>query len=905
MLNNSAYYKFRELNYAGEQEGWELAAPTADTVTERLRSMTEKIHAVAGLYTATSDAQLHSGRPVPAATKQTTKPGEKETVAQLVKLCADLTDDSRQYFVQLSAGGIQMLQTQASAILESSIETEELVRALPTRRKGTPLARRSPFAWQEVAQKFKTFCAQLSPEARRYVSRSSGDDLLALRDRAVALVNLQQQRAVVEQKIAARQLREKQEIEQRIARETAEANRGALVLQFAGNVVAARGVERARARLNTFTQRSRRFREQSSLELKTAIGEVTAEMQTAIERATEELALAPTVAEPDKIVDSPREITEERNHQQQHHHQEEETQVSAQILQPPPGLSSLQTKLWMKRQAHDDPNQPVSITFGRVTSAGAKLRFGAAVGHSTPQTRPRHEYERRLERQRLFDQFDSSWLETLETLYPAADGFEIVKVGRLIETQEQQYLGDTTDICEGVVRGTVLVLLKSGIWCPGPTLLYLTAANNPASKPTGELPLSGVACDIQYPDDTNNQELQEFPIQMRLKISEEHCPTHPLGGCEMILVSELQDGRNPDRELELQEAKMELEEWSKLISHCSTLTVTTKIFEGVKGVDGLGGQVRLGPSERPAKEVDNGVVRGMFFDIATKGDTQKWQNPEQSEVTVEWSSLDGMNSDSGRTGTHLKRDEAGHAAGKLQQVAAFTSLLARPSKSKTKFTCSKRLPDQWITFDLGARRRLKLLSYLLQHAFKQEGQLRHWKMQASSRDKGPWVDLSTHIRDTSLEPDKPFATALWGIDGAIPFRFFRLLMTGKNVEGTQELNLGAVEFYGELQELNDGAVFDDGLVPSSAVVNADTRRPYHLQTLRIISSVAFLTIELLPQRLQSVGLGQQSGVINVEGVLADMGHSPATLLSPKRRGAGTIKGAMIAYQASRALNRCA
>ena len=178
-------------------------------------------------------------------------------------------------------------------------------------------------------------------------------------------------------------------------------------------------------------------------------------------------------------------------------------------------------------------------------------------------------------------------------------------------------------------------------------------------------------------------------------------------------------------------------------------------------------------------------------------------------------------------------------------------------------------------------------------------------MQASSRDKGPWVDLSTHIRDTSLEPDKPFATALWGIDGAIPFRFFRLLMTGKNVEGTQELNLGAVEFYGELQELNDGAVFDDGLVPSSAVVNADTRRPYHLQTLRIISSVAFLTIELLPQRLQSVGLGQQSGVINVEGVLADMGHSPATLLSPKRRGAGTIKGAMIAYQASRALNRCA
>lgn len=76
--------------------------------------------------------------------------------------------------------------------------------------------------------------------------------------------------------------------------------------------------------------------------------------------------------------------------------------------------------------------------------------------------------------------------------------------------------------------------------------------------------------------------------------------------------------------------------------------------------------------------------------------------------------------------------------------------------------------------------------------------LRHWKFQGSV-DGSDWVVLRDHVDDTTLSRKGQAAT--WEIP-AQPhyFRYFRVLMTGKNSNGHNYLSLSGFELYGDLTE---------------------------------------------------------------------------------------------------------
>jgi len=109
------------------------------------------------------------------------------------------------------------------------------------------------------------------------------------------------------------------------------------------------------------------------------------------------------------------------------------------------------------------------------------------------------------------------------------------------------------------------------------------------------------------------------------------------------------------------------------------------------------------------------------------------------------------------------------------------------------------VPASWITINLGGSRSLIPNYYTLRHGGNSKADcLRNWTLQGSNDAKN-WVLLIRHSSDSSLNGN--FATCSWPILNCTqPYRFFRVLQTGRNSSNHNFLSLSGIEFYGDLYE---------------------------------------------------------------------------------------------------------
>ena len=74
----------------------------------------------------------------------------------------------------------------------------------------------------------------------------------------------------------------------------------------------------------------------------------------------------------------------------------------------------------------------------------------------------------------------------------------------------------------------------------------------------------------------------------------------------------------------------------------------------------------------------------------------------------------------------------------------------------------------------------------------------HWELQGAATTDGPWTTLRRHDDDPSFTSEGNYEVAAWPVDGAAPFRAFRIHQHGNNKSGNHWLYLGGIELYGEL-----------------------------------------------------------------------------------------------------------
>ena len=115
------------------------------------------------------------------------------------------------------------------------------------------------------------------------------------------------------------------------------------------------------------------------------------------------------------------------------------------------------------------------------------------------------------------------------------------------------------------------------------------------------------------------------------------------------------------------------------------------------------------------------------------------------------------------------------------------------------YNSTKNEPNSWMAVDLkGAR--LVPDHYELRSDKYSGHKPRHWELQASD-DGRRWATLRSHRGDEGLS-DRPMSVAHWPLDAAVgagrAFRHFRIVQTGKNSSGYDNLNCAGIELYGLL-----------------------------------------------------------------------------------------------------------
>ena len=75
----------------------------------------------------------------------------------------------------------------------------------------------------------------------------------------------------------------------------------------------------------------------------------------------------------------------------------------------------------------------------------------------------------------------------------------------------------------------------------------------------------------------------------------------------------------------------------------------------------------------------------------------------------------------------------------------------------------------------------------------------NWELQGAHAADGPWTTLRRHDNDESIEQKNGFVAA-WAVEGAAPFRFFRIHQHGVNSSAGQYLMCAGIELYGLLAE---------------------------------------------------------------------------------------------------------
>eukprot|EP01043_Picozoa_sp_COSAG02_P009259 COSAG02_NODE_312_length_24941_cov_60.672611_7_plen_527_part_00 len=179
--------------------------------------------------------------------------------------------------------------------------------------------------------------------------------------------------------------------------------------------------------------------------------------------------------------------------------------------------------------------------------------------------------------------------------------------------------------------------------------------------------------------------------------------------------------------------------------------------------------------------VDNSVAKHGKFDqagvlnhIGTAGGTRAWVNPCSSGVSVAWSSV---------------------KSGPEEQLVSKWDWQAEGS-----YTDDQPNPS-WMRVDLGATRSLAVHHYALRHSAYSRGALRNWELQGANVSiYGPWTTLRRHDNDASIDPNEGGFVAAWPVEGAAPFRFFRIRQHGPNANNQNYLVCAGIELYGMLTE---------------------------------------------------------------------------------------------------------
>jgi hypothetical protein len=91
--------------------------------------------------------------------------------------------------------------------------------------------------------------------------------------------------------------------------------------------------------------------------------------------------------------------------------------------------------------------------------------------------------------------------------------------------------------------------------------------------------------------------------------------------------------------------------------------------------------------------------------------------------------------------------------------------------------------------------------YSIRHGYNYGGfMLKNWNLEASVNGT-TWKVLREHKDDGSLAAHG-FATCTWEIEATDSYSFFRIITTGPNANGSNQLMMGGLEFYGQLSRFN-------------------------------------------------------------------------------------------------------
>ena len=113
-------------------------------------------------------------------------------------------------------------------------------------------------------------------------------------------------------------------------------------------------------------------------------------------------------------------------------------------------------------------------------------------------------------------------------------------------------------------------------------------------------------------------------------------------------------------------------------------------------------------------------------------------------------------------------------------------------------SCTKNVANSWMMVDLGFGRALQVDHYCLRHGYKNKNhKLRNWNLEGSNNNID-WTVLREHNDDTSLA-EEAYSESHWDVNSAAsnsPYRFFRILKTGKTNSKSQYLCCCGIELYG-------------------------------------------------------------------------------------------------------------
>eukprot|EP01083_Nonionella_stella_P104621 300131_1 len=109
--------------------------------------------------------------------------------------------------------------------------------------------------------------------------------------------------------------------------------------------------------------------------------------------------------------------------------------------------------------------------------------------------------------------------------------------------------------------------------------------------------------------------------------------------------------------------------------------------------------------------------------------------------------------------------------------------------------CTCNIPNSWISFNFGEKKKIRPSHYTLRHHCLYFGCLRYWNFEGSN-DGSHWKVLRRHHNDTSLST--PHDTHTWTIDTNEYYQMFRIFMTRQNSSRSWILSCSGFEIYGHL-----------------------------------------------------------------------------------------------------------